>query len=274
MQENDYVGLAQVGSQIERLTREQCEAEQDLAPKYAPIPGDAKKRMMLIKHDGTFTVEEPIPGYLDLVFETPQDLKRYIVETRNLNIQSIEPSTQAIFLTEKAVVYIPNLNDRRDKATCPLPKSLVWKVLESNSGNGPPAMSQKDFIRLLRVTFRGCITDGNPLLSLVKNVKYNNSGQMEANLQHGNESLGKSVVNQAMGTTDFPEEIGLIVQPFENVPFKAQVPCAVEIDPEARTFKLTPYPLMMKEVLDEALATVASVFNEEDSMPPVYRGAP
>lgn len=190
---------------------------------------------------------------------TPAELVRFIEEHKG--------ESGVVFYGEASVVYVYDINDRRNVAVCELKTTLQYGWLLNPTG----AMRQTDFIRLLRITLRGCLPPDSGLLSLVRNLKFNVTTDGGGTVQHGRESIGRSLKAELTGEGSIPEEVRLIVPVFQNHPFSALVTCAVELAPQEQTLQLTPYPMEARRAMDEALADIAERF-AGDGMPPAYRG--
>lgn len=258
--------LSVVTKQIETLVREIAAATQKRQPIFFDIPKDAKQRYVIFDPvTNKYTTETPIAGYADFKLEQPGELQKFVEEHKD----DADVTDPAIFYNTESIVFIYNEKDRGDKATCDLVTSTVWDQLFA----GPPLMDQRSFINFLRITLRNCIMQGPGLLNLVRTIKFAGTSGMEGNIQHGNESLGKSITNQVTGQDAFPEEVLLSIPIFENFQRSYQVPCALIIEPAIAKFQLTPYPLVMQMAMDQVLLDIAAVFGDDD-MPPIYRGQP
>ena len=173
------------------------------------------------------------------------------------------------YFDEQAVVYVFDGEDRRDFAVCELPKSPQYLKLAACACK---AMGQADFVRLLRIDLRGCLAESN-LLPLVRQLKFTADRASEAAIQHGRESIGKQITAAVTGESAIPEEVTLFVPVFENHPFRARIQCAVEVMVLDQAFRLTPYPMEMRQAVDAALEDVRHVVGGPD-MPRVFRGQP
>jgi hypothetical protein len=228
------------------------------------VAGEKAGTYYLIGPDGKAERRVVDPPWADFKPETPAELKRFIENHRT-------GDAQAVFYNDDRVTFVFDENDRRDKATCELATTPPFDWLTTASTN-PPILRQADFVRLLRITLRGCLPDGN-LLALVRQLKFNTAGEAAGSIQHGRESMAKSITATITGEAALPEEVGLFVQVFENHPYRAQVICALETHPNEQAFRLTPYPLEVRRAMDEALDDIADLYRGDD-MPPVYRGQP
>ncbi len=253
----DTEGLAGVTAQVEKLTRDAVTKK----PSVVALQGEPRGKYLLVDKDGIGIPTIPGAGWHSEHLDTPQELKRFI--EKNLK------DTASVFYDETKIIFVSDLADRRDIAACDLVKSEPYIFLASKPG----PQNQKDFVRTLRITLRGCLDSSSNLIQLVRDLKFTSGGEVEGSIQHGNESMGRKIANQVTGQGAIPEEITLRIRVFENHPAIVPVACALEILPAEGCFRLTPYPMELRKAMDDTLSSVAFVFSD-DGLPPVYRGRP
>ena len=257
---NDGAGLAGVTAQIERLTKEAKTTE------VIELPKEPKGYYGVIDTHGALTAKLAERDWHGQQLETPAELvlfTDYLIEQKKL-------ADAAVFVSREAVTLVRSLDDRRDRATCSLKLSPQIKWLLSP----PDSLVQKEIVRALRVTFRSC---GVPteLLSLLRSLRWNATGDVEGNIQHGKESLGKSIVNSVAGVEKIPEEVGLFVPVFDNYPtFRARVFVAIETLPEVQAFRLTPFPQEIENAFEAAMSGIRDDFAKASDRPKVFFGKP
>lgn len=223
---------------------------------------EKKGSYYLVGPDGKATLTLAGPGWHGETLDTPTQLRRFIIDRK--------ATKGATFVGEDRIVFVFDLDDRRDAATCPLRPSPQYLWLKGESSK---PLTQSDLVRLLRITLKGCVTADN-LLPIVRQVKFDSSDGGVSTVEHGRQSMGRQVMAAVTGADIVPEETTLIVPVFENHGYAARIECAIEIDPATRTFKLTPYPLQVKAAMDGAMADLDELFSDVDELPPVYRGKP
>lgn len=210
------------------------------------------------KHERVVAARKPYRTTLD----TPDAFVKFVKE-------NFRGAYQAIFYSFNQIVFQMEENYMDDCAECPLTVSPQFDWLQTKSA---PPMRQDAFVRLLRITLEGCVTDSN-LLSRVRNLKWRSGSDSEGSIQHGKSSMSRAIQAEVMGTDTIPEEIALSVPVWANWQHRAVVRCAIEIDAASQMFSLTPYPLSIQNAKDEALDSLAELFSE-DGMPPAYLGKP
>lgn len=231
------------------------------AQKSILLPGAPERKgvYILVGPDGKAETKVAAPDWHREHLATPSDLKEFV--------QKYQTEKSAVYYSESQVSFIYDQGDRRDKAMCDLMLSPQYLWLTNDAKN---AMNQQTFVRTLRIIFRGC-HEGN-LLGIVRNLKWNSAGESAGAIQQGRESMAKSVIAEVRGEAAIPEETALVVPVFENHAYAARIACAVEVLPAEQMFRLTPYPMALRHAMDEALASIAELFDGE-GLPPLHRGS-
>lgn len=238
------------------------------------VKGEPKGMYYLVGPDGKAELQTAEPAWHSELLDTPEELKKFIEVFQGITFDNVGAdkgeADPAVFIAPGEIIFVHDLADRRDVSLCTLAQTEAYKWLAEKSGS---QMTQADFIRLLRITFRGCTSADSVLISLLRKLQFNAASEVSGNLQHGRESVGRSIQSEMVGKDAVPEELTLNVPIFENHVFVAPITCAIEIFPQERVFKLTPYPMQVRRAMDEAMADIETVLTGED-MPPVFRGKP
>ena len=179
-----------------------------------------------------------------------------------------------VWYREEAVVIVCDDDKRREQAVLVL---HLTPQLETLIGieKDKTTYSQKEFVRLLRITFAGCRSN-DALLNYVREVRFGSSSEGGGSIQHGRESLGSDIQAAALNPDECPDEITFSIRVFDD-PYLTEdwlIKCAVEILVEEQKFRLTPYPLEIKNAIDLELNAVAMLLAESCKEAPVFRGRP
>lgn len=242
--------------QIERLVKDANKTD------VLDVKGERPGTYYLVGPDGAATKHVADPAWHHEKLASPGELRRFIEANKDQG--------SAVFYDETKVVFVRDLDDRRDVAICELKETPQFQWLKGQSGM---MHSQAELVRVLRIIFRGCLPPDGGLLSLIRNLKFNATADGGANLQHARESLGRAITAQVTGEQAIPEETTLMIPVYENHPFLARVVCAIEVFPQEQKFKLTPYPMELRRANDDTLASIAELLTD-DGLPPVFRGSP
>lgn len=167
------------------------------------------------------------------------------------------------------------LNDvtRRDSASLALTFSEPLTLLMS--GATGHARNQADFVRLLRIELAGTLPDAERLLALVRTIRFGVGDDGESVIQHGKESMGRSIRAEVHGLDVLPEEVVLNVRIYANPDIKMVRPirCALDIIPASQQFRLVPLPMQIRDAIGGALDELEARARAElaDHFP-IYRG--
>lgn len=256
-------GLGAVTAQVERLVIDALDSEIMECPQEP-------RGYYLIGPKGEAKLVRPEPGWHKEGFDRPEELRRFILEQSADKDGILIPCDfAAVFVTPERIILVHDLKDRRNISICPLQISPQYNWLLQNGGK---QMSQTSIVRELRITFRNCLQSEN-LLGLLRSLKFNTDLSGNADLQHGRESMGKSVLAKVTGVDALPEETDLMMPVFNNHGKKTGIKCAIEVFPAEQTFAITPYPQELTRAMDDAVADLIMMFTDND-LPPCYRGTP
>lgn len=234
--------------------------------------------------DGTLKLVESAPEPRS---HTASDLTAIIAkakEERGLFLAGIGDGDELdhggpeVWFSRSNVTLFLSGNDRRETVKLPLvlsePLARLIQFAQSK-----PALSQSDFVRELRVTFRDCLGQAGNLLPVLRQVKFKASVGTDTTLGHGNVSIGKSLDAQVTGSGDIPETVTLSVPVFSASAFKivrANVLCALEPNAATATFQLIPFPGQIEDAIAHGEKVIGTILREELTKPGVgvYYGNP
>lgn len=141
-------------------------------------------------------------------------------------------------------------------------------LLEASAGR---QYEQAEFIRLLRVDLGIAAPE---LLGVLRNVKWRRNAEGSSELQHGRESLGRSVDAEVTGTSEIPEELTFEVQMVEQLKHQVTIEAAIEILVESQTFRLTPLAGQRRRVFDETMAALDEELRQWCTFSDIFCGRP
>lgn len=139
-----------------------------------------------------------------------------------------------------------------------------------------PTMTQKQFIRLLRVELAGTLPD-EVLLNKVRKLKFTNTATSQGTIRRNEESIGREI-SGSLDTTEPPPDVVTLEFPiYKNRGFmeRYSLRCLVETDPLEQTFQLIPVPDGIEQAQWQAMADLEHKLHIElvDGIP-VYHGTP
>jgi hypothetical protein len=194
--------------------------------------------------------------------DTPEELAAFAADQKG--------ERSIIMFDLNHAVFVYDLGDRRDVAYCMMRTSPQFEWLKVNGGKN---LSQVDIVRALRISLRGAVdADSSPLRS-IRSLKWNASAEGAAELQHGRESIGKTIQRSVQGFDSIPEEFAVTTSVFENHrATRSRILCAIEVMVSEQAFRITPYPSEMDAAMDAALAALRETLGKAGI--PVYCGRP
>ncbi len=232
------------------------------------IIGSGKGRILFTK-EGKFEIP-PEPVKQGRKIHTFESFQRIVAVELSSTVAGKKPAKEdangvfrvpnegsCVYVSDKRFVYLSDPSDPYgfEAVFFPVPSvEAMWFSAESKN-----AMDQKILIRTLRITLSRCLLSKD-IVSLIRNVKFKADTSGESDLQHGRQSISRSIIKEVKGLDTIPETLTIQIKPFENINIIKRVQIAIEIDENTETFKLTPLPgewdRMIDEVLNECVASV------------------
>jgi hypothetical protein len=185
--------------------------------------------------------------------------------------EKIAPSPE-IYHGEESVVVLLDREGRRSTITMPLIRSGRWKTIESLAGK---TFTPKDAIRLLRYGLHD--TGIEAVVAGLRRIDWSRSSTGTSVVEHGRESLGRSVEAAIQQADKIPEEFAVRVPAFLNQGFRdftALVRCGVYVDLEVQQIAITP----LADELEWAMNAIQNQIHEAlvAALPnvPIFNGVP
>jgi hypothetical protein len=227
----------------------------------------------LVRHDGSFerivAAAKPRDHRLLSVDQVPLIVKQFAEDAT---------SKPSIWVSVERVVILQDdqpLSRRESKATCELRKTPEFQCL-MNAAKQEVWKSQKDFIRLLRVTLADALVgETESLVTLLRSIKFGSKTDGHGRVQQGRESYGRSIEAEVYAEGgNLPEEMYLQLRVFDDPALKTRYPLTVglEIDTTSQAFALVVSEQSIVNLIDQALADILALFGNLDE--PSYLGSP
>lgn len=226
---------------IQELAEEASRAKQ---PRIVPIPGDPRNVFVDAAGTGGWEVRRLAAPKRTHKPATLEDLGRLALYAHDLDLDP------AVWHSEDKVHLVFSQNDPWDEAILPLVKTPQWLLMEKLADKVP--LRQRELITILRVELAGCI--GSPrLLNSVSHVNFRAGVQGESRLEHGRESMGKSVESEVAGVKEqIPERETVRVPLYENVGERGlrwDIECDLEVNATEQVFVFRPLPGQLEEAV-------------------------
>jgi len=139
-----------------------------------------------------------------------------------------------------------------------------------------PWMSQKDFVRLLKIDLAGCLDPGI-LLERVRKVRWEQGSTTTGTVTRSSESLGREIAAKVDATGEIPELVRLVVPIYSSKGERCAytLACSVEVDAMTQVFRLLPLPDEIERVQQLAVDAIGDRLVEGlNEGIPSYYGSP
>jgi len=197
------------------------------------------------------------------ILATPSELAEFAKEAI-AKWKTAKPDA-AFLVSMDRIAFVHSIADRRDLAICPLTLSQQYQKLAAFEKGGT-ALTQRDFISLLRVTMRGNVVSSG-LLPLIRTIKFDQGSNGTTSIQQGSEQMGRQIFNKVMGTDAIPEEFQLDIPIFEEYRIVQRVDCALDVDVTTQRFGVTPFPQQLQQAREVTMQSLVSYFQKEVQIP-------
>jgi hypothetical protein len=193
---------------------------------------------------------------------TPQDLAAFVARQ-----ERAEKDRSAVFVSENSIVFVFDIEDRRNIATCPLTLTPQWKALV-----GKPFASQGEIIRLLRIVFKDSLINSDQVILSLRKLSFKLGSSSEGDIDpNKRESFSRSAT--AGLEQEIPDSLLFEFPIFEGYRVKAKVACALQSFPVEAKLSIEAYPQALTYAMSETLEAIAELFRSK-GMPPVFIGTP
>ena len=204
--------------------------------------------------DGTVEDWDLAPEPIQAMLDFPSEVRDFLKD------RWADPTfPYHIFINRGHVMAVKDIGTRRDRAVCNLDRTVPFATLEQEA----KLLTQVEVIRLLRITFNGCLQSGSQILPMLRQLKFSATQAGGGSVQHGKESLGKSVLAELNSDgKDLPDEIWFTLNVYRNWLCPVTVRCAFEVLPHEQKFRITPFPGEIDAAYHDTLASIEAMFDE------------
>ena len=227
-------------------------------------------RVTYLLHDGQMTS-----------IDNPKPIMRADVETTNDLLSAVQRfggKSASLWHDRLSIVAVLDDGDRRESVTIELVHSDQFLAL----GKLPRNFDQRALVLFLKRELCGAIDEG--LLPIFRSIDFRRSEGAVGKLEHGDESLGRSVQAAVEGRGEIPEFLTATVPVYANPGLRIMRPVrlSVDINVHDAVIQLTPLPDELKNAVSaaqlaigEVLAAVADDINSDgDTTASVFFGVP
>lgn len=199
---------------------------------------------------------------------TADSLRGVLSQVEYLHAESGDPksgegqTSTVVFVGDRITVCLDERGHRRDRCAMALADSEQFKMLSSLQSE--TAKSQKDLVWLLTSRFRDNILTTD-FLPIIRNIKFRSSSEGTARVQHGEESLGASIEEEAVTGKDggtLPDMVEFEIPIFEflgiDIEPTAKIRCAVKFNIQEKTIVVRPEPGQLAAARAKAMQEVVA----------------
>lgn len=233
--------LTQAITKLEQLGAAAAENVQKNTLKLEELSIGHDERRYVLKLGNEYAIRD-IPYYAPARNHTVKDLASLIAI-------AVKAPSPVIWHNRDQVVLVWDDARRDEWVRFPLTQTSAFAAVRENGGK---KYQQREFVRLLRVTLAGKIREAAVLIPSVKSLKFNQRSEAHSDLQHGDESLGRTVLAQVIGSEAIPEAATLALEVYREFSSPTIVNCLVEIDVEKQQLALTPLGDEVEDAIRQA----------------------
>lgn len=258
---------------MSEMTREALEllqttAQQAQAAVKIDLPGDG--RTAYVSQGGALRELKVPTAVRNHIVRRLDDL----IDMANRHAEADNP---VIWHDQKQVTLIVDDDDRRDRAVFPLEStSMFLRMLRLEAEE--PLFSQQQLIRLLRVEFEL----DSAKIGIFRRIDWTSSRSGQGVVEHGKESLGRSIEQQVKGAQEIPESIVIPISLYRNRGEDQEYPirCLVNFDIDQAAIQIIPAPGELDHSLHAHQMNIRSRLEEafgktnDDSAVRIYFGTP
>jgi hypothetical protein len=236
-------------------------------PKFVAIDKDPLSRYVVVDVDGKMSDPiTPPPARHAEELRTVADLMAFLRQPTQTPTVITAPTA---YVSEDGVTVVYDQADRRDRCKVTLTPSPAYAWLRSIAEGR--SLTQRDFIRTLRVNLEGTLAIESNLLAIVRQIKFSKTADGSANIQHGRESIGKSIIAETRGEGALPDSFTVSTAIFSEHPVRQVVTVYVEPNAGDETFYVRPFPSSLDQAVDAALVAIRE---DLKSIVPAFLGSP
>ncbi len=184
--------------------------------------------------------------------------------------EEIAPDAEVYFSPARIVVIL-NRREMREYAALNLQESKRFQAVRALELE-PKSFSPKQAVKFIRYELHGVSADS--LVAALGRIDFTRKSEGRHTVEHGKESLGRSVEMQVQQADKLPDAFNVTVPVFTNpgIRHTVAVQCGLYLDVEAERVEVRVLTDQVQYALDSAMASVRASLKPLTC--PVYYGAP
>lgn len=159
-----------------------------------------------------------------------------------------------VWYSREKVVGVLDTETRRDVVAFGLSDSPQFARLAAWADAGRGEVAQVELYLLLRTLFAGCLAAHPSLREDVKKVDIKKAQEASGTVNRANVSMSRAMVAEASNADKLPETLTFDVPVFAEpqVPFRAKVRVAFDLDPQTERFRFVVIPGEIEQAYADA----------------------
>lgn len=216
----------------ELVTKLEALAVAASTPKFLQHPMDPRTAVLVANGQH---VMAPVPG----------PMRNHELDTIGSFLDFVQDEDACVkpevFHSSTQLVALCDRNDRRARATLELVTTTRWDKL-SELAKGPVSMEQKAVLRFLRHDL--AVEGIDHVITALRRLDFTRTSTGKVTLEHGRESLGRSVEAAVQNAQDIPERFRIVVAPYSTpgANQNVEVEMSLELDLEQQRVILRVLP--------------------------------
>lgn len=235
------------------------------------VRDDAIPEMVFVRKGEAYADIAVPPGRRRHVVSSFYDLVAFAKDDASMSPSPIVPE---VFHDEDGVVVHLDRGDRRDFVTMPLSWTSRWGILASLSEGRK--MSVRDAVRFLRFDLHDVGADS--VVSALRRVDFHRRSDGSVSVEHGKESLGRSVEAAVQGAESIPDSFHASTSIYSNFGLRdassVTVTVGIHLDVASEQVEFRTFADEMNDAQNAVVATIGSKLREGLPGVPVYHGTP
>lgn len=204
----------------------------------------------MVSQGGRFHLLEKSPRAREHFVEGLNDVLRFVCS------EFLSPMPE-VYHSADAIVLLLDGRDRRERVTLRLRETERFSALRQ-LGLTPARLSVRDAVRFLRYSLAG--TNIEPVVQAVRRIDFSRAARATNVVEHGKESLGRSVEAAVQQADKVPEEFTVTVPVYANEGCRESVDVrlGLYLNVEAEAIELFTLPDQVQQAIDVAQARIAT----------------
>lgn len=172
-------------------------------------------------------------------------------------VYTVGTEGSVIFYSTEGIEYLEQPDDKRAIiATMKLSRTDAFQTIIAANW-----MSQKDFLRTLRINLRGTMSD-DILVKAMAKVVFKQQSEAGSAVVQGRQSMSREILQTINDGSTFPEECFFTVKIFNEVETLVRIECAIEVDFDKNIFRITPYADSLEAAKTETMEHINNRLTE------------